>query len=230
LRDKHFLPWTRNYSLWISFVLSVLSTKMQNRTLLFSNTRLKHGLHFDYRNQPLNMRMSVCYLDCHETGLCCYLVIQIGNLWRPLQLFYFRLWPIYWLCLLAIWLLGSRMCAEVSWSKMRSSAVYCDNSKEQNFKFSHRWLWRILSSGIQRRVVRWKSTDVSEERVVSFFTVEATNQYALLAICFMLLSCSAYSLTPKRRLVPPKPRSTFFGLCGVESQKVVLFITTGVKI
>jgi hypothetical protein len=35
------------------------------------------------------MRMSVCYLDCHEAGLCCYLVIQIGNLLRPLQLFYF---------------------------------------------------------------------------------------------------------------------------------------------
>jgi hypothetical protein len=23
------------------------------------------------------MRMRVCYLDCHEVGLCCYLVIHI---------------------------------------------------------------------------------------------------------------------------------------------------------
>jgi hypothetical protein len=38
---------------------------------------LKHGRHFDYWCQPLNMRMRVCYLDCHDAGLCCYLVIQI---------------------------------------------------------------------------------------------------------------------------------------------------------
>jgi hypothetical protein len=35
----------------------------------------------------------------HETGLCCYLVIRIENLLRPLQLFYFQLWSIYWLSL-----------------------------------------------------------------------------------------------------------------------------------
>jgi hypothetical protein len=46
------------------------------------------------------MNMRVCYLDCHEAGLCCYLVIHIENLLRPLQLFYFHLWPIYWLSLL----------------------------------------------------------------------------------------------------------------------------------
>jgi hypothetical protein len=45
------------------------------------------------------MRMPVCYLDCHEAGLCCYLVIPIENVLRPLQLFYFHLWPIYWLSL-----------------------------------------------------------------------------------------------------------------------------------
>jgi hypothetical protein len=43
------------------------------------------------------MRMRICYLDCHEAGLCCYLVIHTENLLRPLQLFYFHLWPIYWL-------------------------------------------------------------------------------------------------------------------------------------
>jgi hypothetical protein len=38
-----------------------------------------------------------CYLDCHESGLCCYLVVHTENLLRPLQLFHFHLWPIYWL-------------------------------------------------------------------------------------------------------------------------------------
>jgi hypothetical protein len=52
-------------------------------------------------NQPLNMRMRVCYLDCHEAGLCCYLVIHIEILLHPWQLFYFHLWPIYWLSLVA---------------------------------------------------------------------------------------------------------------------------------
>jgi hypothetical protein len=33
----------------------------------------------------------MCYLDCHEAGLCCYLVIHIGNLLCPLQPFYFHL-------------------------------------------------------------------------------------------------------------------------------------------
>jgi hypothetical protein len=71
--------------------------KAHNRTLLFGSILLKHRRHFDYWNQPLNMR--VCYLDCHETGLCCYLVIHIEILLRPLQLFYCHLWPIYWLSL-----------------------------------------------------------------------------------------------------------------------------------
>jgi hypothetical protein len=39
--------------------------------------------------------MHVCYLGCHEAGLCCYLLTHIENLLRPLQLFYFHLWPIY---------------------------------------------------------------------------------------------------------------------------------------
>jgi hypothetical protein len=45
------------------------------------------------------MRMCACYLDCHEAGLCCYLMIHIENLLRPLQLFYFHLLPIYRLSL-----------------------------------------------------------------------------------------------------------------------------------
>jgi uncharacterized membrane protein len=45
---------------------------------------LKHGRHFDYGNQPLNIHMPICYLDCHEAGMCCYLVIHLVH---PLQLF-----------------------------------------------------------------------------------------------------------------------------------------------
>jgi hypothetical protein len=58
---------------------------------------------FDYWNPPLNMRMPICYVDYHETGLCCYLVISIENLLRPLQLFHFHLGPIYRLSLVAGW-------------------------------------------------------------------------------------------------------------------------------
>jgi hypothetical protein len=59
--------------------------KTHNRTLLFGSKVLKNGRHFDYWNQPLNMRMRVYYLDCHEASLCCYLVIHIENLLRQLQ-------------------------------------------------------------------------------------------------------------------------------------------------
>jgi hypothetical protein len=69
--------------------------KTHNRILLLSSTFLKHDPHFDYWNQPLNMRMCVSHGDCHEAGLCCYLVIHIGNVLSPLQLYYFRLWPIF---------------------------------------------------------------------------------------------------------------------------------------
>jgi hypothetical protein len=53
-------------------------------------------------SEPLNKRMRVCYLDCHEAGLCRCLVIHIETLLRPLQLFYFHLWPIYWLSLVSL--------------------------------------------------------------------------------------------------------------------------------
>jgi hypothetical protein len=45
------------------------------------------------------MRMCVCYLSSHEAGLCCCLVMHMENLLRQLQLFYFHLWPMYWLSL-----------------------------------------------------------------------------------------------------------------------------------
>jgi hypothetical protein len=106
----------------------ILTQITRNRTQLLFSTRLKHGRHFDYWNQPQNMRMLsfflslfafcqsiqdptklldiesvILELDCHEAGLCCCLVIHIDNLLRPLQLFYFHLWPIYWLSFILIW-------------------------------------------------------------------------------------------------------------------------------
>jgi hypothetical protein len=86
--------------------------KTYNIMLLFGNTLLKHGRHFDYRIQSLNMCIHVCYLDCHEAGLCCYLVIHIENLLHPLQLFYFHFWPIYWLSLVCMgeWRYSSVLC------------------------------------------------------------------------------------------------------------------------
>jgi hypothetical protein len=80
---------------WVLF----LTKKKHNRTLLFCSILLKHGRHFDYWHQPLNMRMRVCNLDCHEAELCCYLVIHIENLSHQLQLFYLHLWPVYWFSL-----------------------------------------------------------------------------------------------------------------------------------
>jgi hypothetical protein len=88
-----------------NFFVNILCTesfrpqKAHSRTLLFGSVLLKHGHHFYCWNQPLNMRMRLCYLDFREAGLCCYLVIHIENLLRPLQLFYFHLWPTYWLFL-----------------------------------------------------------------------------------------------------------------------------------
>jgi hypothetical protein len=88
LNRKHFfMDILCTESVWVH--------KTHNRTSVFGNTLLKHVHHFDCWNQLLNMRMRVCYLDCHEAGLCCYLVIHIEYLLHPLQLFYFHLWRIY---------------------------------------------------------------------------------------------------------------------------------------
>jgi hypothetical protein len=68
----------------------LLPPKTHKRTLFSVVTPLNLDHHCDYWNQPLNMRMRVCYMDCHEAGLCSYLVIYIENILRPLQLFYFH--------------------------------------------------------------------------------------------------------------------------------------------
>jgi hypothetical protein len=99
LCGKHSLPQTGSISLWMSFALSPFAHKKKkhNRTLFFSIALLEHGHHFGYWKQPMNMSMRLCYLACHDAGLCCYLVVHIESLLRPLPLFYFHLWCIYWL-------------------------------------------------------------------------------------------------------------------------------------
>jgi hypothetical protein len=50
---------------WILLPTKKKKRKTHNRTLLFSSILSKHGHHFDYWNHPLNIRIRVCYLDCH---------------------------------------------------------------------------------------------------------------------------------------------------------------------
>jgi hypothetical protein len=59
-------------------------------------------------------------------------------------------------------------------------------------RFSHWWLWRVLSSWMWRHAVREKFSDVSEEHITSIFRVE---EYATLAACILLFACLAYSST-----------------------------------
>jgi hypothetical protein len=87
----------KHFFMNVPCIESFCPQKTPNRTLFFGSFLHELGCHFDYRNQPLNMRMYVWYLDCYEAGMCCYLLIHVENLLRPLQLFYFHLWRIYWL-------------------------------------------------------------------------------------------------------------------------------------
>jgi hypothetical protein len=47
----------KHFFINILCIESFCSQKTHSRTLFFGNTLLKHGLHFDYWNQPLNMYM-----------------------------------------------------------------------------------------------------------------------------------------------------------------------------
>jgi hypothetical protein len=117
--------------LWIE---SFCPQKTHIRMLLYGSILLKHGRHFDYWNQPLNMCLRFCCLECHEAGLCCYLVIYIENLLRPLQLFYFHLWPIYWLSLVLYleslwWDIITRNRAYIILSDFTSTPVFLPAAK-----------------------------------------------------------------------------------------------------
>jgi hypothetical protein len=85
---RHTLPTINRKHLCINILCieSFHPQNMHNITLLFGRIHLKHGRQFDYWNQSLNMHMRVCYLDCHEVGLCFCLVVHAENLLRQLQL------------------------------------------------------------------------------------------------------------------------------------------------
>jgi hypothetical protein len=121
---RHTLPTVNMKHLFMNILCigSFFPQKKNNRTLLFGSI-LNHGRQFDYWNQPLNIRMRICYLDCHEGGLCWYLVIHIyvENLLRPLRLFYCHLWPIYWLYHV-LWGLGAN--ASAGYTKYNMTAHY----------------------------------------------------------------------------------------------------------
>jgi hypothetical protein len=66
--------------------------------------------------------------------------------------------------------LSSMECNNPQYVKMNCSRTI--SKSLQDPRFSQRWLWRILSSGIWRHVARWNSTDVLEEHVASIFRIE----------------------------------------------------------
>jgi hypothetical protein len=69
----------RKHSFMNILCIESFCPQTHTRKLLFGSTILNHGSHSDYWNHPMNMSMRVCYLDCHEAGLCCYLMIHIGT-------------------------------------------------------------------------------------------------------------------------------------------------------
>jgi hypothetical protein len=86
------------------------------------------------------------------------------------------------------------------------------------------WSWRELSSGIQLRIVRWKTTDDSEEHIAFFFRVEEQAEW------YISVKAGAGSRSMWRRNVPAKRRLTLKRLRGGISQKTVLFINTAMNI
>jgi hypothetical protein len=86
------------------------------------------------------------------------------------------------------------------------------------------WLGRIVSSGIKRRVVRWKSTDVSEE-YMSLPSSGLKNKSSRLCLSpgFTLVSCSPYSSNLKMEATCSSEtsvdfqRTTFFSIIHKQS-------------
>jgi hypothetical protein len=61
--------------------------------------------------------------------------------------------------------------------QVASGAVHLEVALKQLFwmydlRFSRRWLWRVSSSEIKPRVVRWVTTEVLEEHIASIFRVK----------------------------------------------------------
>jgi hypothetical protein len=165
---------------------SLCPRKTHTRTLLFGGIHLKHVRHFDYWNQSLNMHMRVCYLHSHEDGLCCYLVIHIEDLLRPLQSFYLHLWPIYWLSLVYVYRYIYNYTRiyynERSWSVRMSG-------NEKKFP------WRILMrfSACDYNIAPCYATEDAVRIVNSFITIPITRNYNYSQLFLTLLR--VYTIT-----------------------------------
>jgi hypothetical protein len=125
LSNKHFpAKNTKHFFINILCIESFCPQKTHSRTLFFGSI-LSSSHHYDYWNQPLKMHMHVCYLHYHEAGLCCYLVLHTENLLRPLQLFYFHLWPIFWLSFVYVKLYNStRPYAFMLWHLIKHTDIF----------------------------------------------------------------------------------------------------------
>jgi hypothetical protein len=111
--------------------------------MLFGITLLKHGRHFDNLNQPPNMRMRDCYVECNKDGLCCYLVIHIENLLLPLQLFYFHSCPSYFLTVRFMTVvLRQQGTVKRQHDSATSSFNYPEYRKTYGKSVDFKWFWR----------------------------------------------------------------------------------------
>jgi hypothetical protein len=135
--------------------------------------------------------MCVCYLHCHEAGLCCYLVRHTANLLRPLQLLYFHLCPIYWLYLVVNTEIKTLKKEQDYFLRLiiffvrryRSLIIYrvssrCDTKKQICIVFHHdtieAWYVESLSNEADRdgETVRWTiSRQMDQETLLSPLSV-----------------------------------------------------------
>jgi hypothetical protein len=180
--------------------LSPFSNKKRNKTLLFVGTPLKHSRHFDYWNQPLNVPLCVCYLDCHEAGLCCYLVIHIENLLHQLQLFYCYLWHICWLSVVlywaVIWLVWSNnkvVSSEIHTAVFINTVIWvvtsCFSGRSRCFRGTH----SLHLQGLRTNQVR-NQPSLPDSRHFSCFVYSSTLRIE--AICSSETSVS-FRTTPR---------------------------------
>jgi hypothetical protein len=86
---------------WISFALSPFAPKKEctrercSSVVKFTSTDATFTT--ETSQWACACASATYYLCCHEDGLCCYLVIRIEEQLRTLHLFYFHVWPSYWL-------------------------------------------------------------------------------------------------------------------------------------
>jgi hypothetical protein len=106
----HILPWPlyaintshRKYGIFLykytrTLHWVLLPTEIAQLNASFRQYTPQARSPFWLLKQLLNMRMRFCYLDCHDAGLCCYLVIHTESILHIFHLCFFHLWPIYWL-------------------------------------------------------------------------------------------------------------------------------------